>query len=76
MNIFVAKLSFDTQSEDLREVFQSFGEVTSAKVIMDKYTGRSDDGIVGGSTFSGLPAVGMLVKNGYPFCTATVIGLV
>lgn len=41
MNIFVAKLSFDTQSEDLKEAFQQFGEVSSANVIMDKFTGRS-----------------------------------
>jgi len=41
MNIFVAKLNYDTQSEDLREVFSEFGEVTSANVIMDKMTGRS-----------------------------------
>ncbi|MCO6489336.1 MAG: RNA-binding protein [Phaeodactylibacter sp.] len=41
MNIFVAKLNFDTQSEDLREAFEAFGEVSSAKVIDDKYTGRS-----------------------------------
>ena len=41
MNIFVAKLNFDTQSEDLREAFEAYGEVTSANVIMDKFTGRS-----------------------------------
>lgn len=41
MNIFVAKLNFDTQSEDLREAFSQFGEVSSANVIMDKMTGRS-----------------------------------
>ena len=41
MNIFVAKLNFDTQSEDLREAFEEFGEVSSAKVIDDKYTGKS-----------------------------------
>ncbi|HMQ48334.1 MAG TPA: RNA-binding protein [Saprospiraceae bacterium] len=41
MNIFVAKLSFDTQSEDLQEAFEAYGEVTSANVIMDKFTGRS-----------------------------------
>ncbi|MCB0592644.1 MAG: RNA-binding protein [Lewinellaceae bacterium] len=41
MNIFVAKLNFDTQSEDLREAFEAFGEVSSAKVIDDKYTGKS-----------------------------------
>ena len=41
MNIFVAKLSFDTQSEDLGEAFEAYGQVNSANVIMDKFTGRS-----------------------------------
>lgn len=41
MNIFVAKLSFKTTSEVLHEVFSQFGEVTSAKVIMDRETHRS-----------------------------------
>ena len=41
MNIFVAKLNYETQSEDLREVFEKYGEVSSANVITDKFTGRS-----------------------------------
>lgn len=41
MNIFVAKLSFDTQNDDLSRAFEAYGEVTSAKVITDKYNGRS-----------------------------------
>jgi cold-inducible RNA-binding protein len=41
MNIFVAKLDFGTQSQDLREAFEEFGTVSSANVIMDKMTGRS-----------------------------------
>lgn len=41
MNIFVAKLDFGTQSQDLREAFEEFGTVNSANVIMDKMTGRS-----------------------------------
>ena len=41
MNIFVAKLSFDTQSEDLRRAFEEYGNVSSVNVIMDKFTGRS-----------------------------------
>ncbi|NNC94013.1 MAG: RNA-binding protein [Chitinophagales bacterium] len=41
MNIFVAKLNFDTQSEDLREAFEAYGTVTSTNVIMDRMTGRS-----------------------------------
>ncbi|MFN8394903.1 MAG: RNA-binding protein [Bacteroidia bacterium] len=41
MNIFVAKLDFQTTSEDLQSLFEQFGEVESAKVIMDRETGRS-----------------------------------
>ena len=41
MNIFVAKLNYDTSAEQVRASFEAFGEVTSAKVIMDRETGRS-----------------------------------
>jgi RNA recognition motif-containing protein len=41
MNIYVSNLSFNVQDEDLRGFFTPYGEVTSAKVIMDKFTGRS-----------------------------------
>ena len=41
MNIFVAKLNYDTQSDELRSAFQAFGTVSSANVITDKVTGRS-----------------------------------
>ncbi len=41
MNIFVAKLSFATNDADLNELFGEYGEVTSAKVIMDRETGKS-----------------------------------
>lgn len=41
MNLFVAKLSPSTTGEDLQEMFSAYGEVTSAKVIMDKETGNS-----------------------------------
>ena len=41
MNIFVARLDYGVTSEDLRAVFEDFGEVESANVIMDKMTGRS-----------------------------------
>ena len=41
MNIFVAKLSFDTDEHTLRDTFEEYGTVDSAKVIMDKFTGRS-----------------------------------
>jgi RNA recognition motif-containing protein len=41
MNIFVAKLNFSTQDDGLRDAFEQFGEVDSAKIIMDRETGRS-----------------------------------
>ncbi|HMG66568.1 MAG TPA: RNA-binding protein [Chitinophagaceae bacterium] len=41
MNIYVSNLSFAVKDEDLREYFADYGEVTSAKVIMDKFTNRS-----------------------------------
>ena len=41
MNIFVAKLSANTTSEDLRTLFSEYGEVVSANVIFDRMTGRS-----------------------------------
>src|SRR5690349_4049422 len=41
MNIYVSNLSFNIQDEDLREFFAEYGEVTSAKVITDKFTGKS-----------------------------------
>ena len=41
MNIYVSNLSFDIQDEDLREFFTPYGEVSSAKVITDKFTGKS-----------------------------------
>jgi RNA recognition motif-containing protein len=41
MNIYVGNLSFRTDDEELREVFAEFGDVASAKVIMDRETDRS-----------------------------------
>src|SRR5687767_4047139 len=41
MNIYVSNLSFNVQDEDLKEFFTEYGEVTSAKVITDKFTGKS-----------------------------------
>lgn len=41
MNIFVAGLPYDLDDAELEEIFEKFGKVTSAKVAMDKATGKS-----------------------------------
>jgi hypothetical protein len=41
MNIYVGNLSFKTTEEDLRQAFEAFGEVSSAKIIVDAYSGKS-----------------------------------
>ncbi len=41
MNMYVSNLGFHITDEDLRALFAGYGEVTSAKVITDRTTGRS-----------------------------------
>ena len=41
MNIYVGNLSYRLTDSDLEEMFAQFGTVKSAKVIMDRETGRS-----------------------------------
>jgi cold-inducible RNA-binding protein len=41
MNIFVAGLPYDLDDAELMEIFEKFGEVKSAKVAMDRETGKS-----------------------------------
>ncbi len=41
MNIYVSNLSFNTSDAELSELFSAFGQVSSAKVITDRETGRS-----------------------------------
>ena len=41
MNIYVGNLSNNATEETIRQAFESFGQVISAKIIKDKYTGQS-----------------------------------
>lgn len=41
MNMYISNLGFHVSESDLRNLFEPFGEVSSAKVIMDRDTGRS-----------------------------------
>lgn len=41
MNMFISNLGFKTNDDDLRKLFEPFGQVTSAKVITDRMTGNS-----------------------------------
>jgi RNA recognition motif-containing protein len=41
MNIFVGNLPYDADDQVLKETFEPFGAVESARVISDRYSGRS-----------------------------------
>ena len=41
MNLYVGNLSYDTDNASLKEAFEAHGQVEDARVIEDKYTGRS-----------------------------------
>jgi cold-inducible RNA-binding protein len=38
MNIYVGNLSFEVSGENLREAFEAFGQVSSVRIVMDKYS--------------------------------------
>ena len=41
MNIYVANINFRAKEDQLKELFQEFGEVSSVKIVTDRETGRS-----------------------------------
>ena len=41
MNIYVGNLSYNATEETVRQAFESFGQIISARIIKDKYTGQS-----------------------------------
>jgi len=40
VNIYVGNLSYDVKEDELRQAFESFGEVYSVNIIKDRYSGR------------------------------------
>jgi RNA recognition motif-containing protein len=40
MNIYIGNMSFNTTEDQLRQAFAAFGEVSTVKIITDKYTGE------------------------------------
>ena len=40
MNIYVGNLSFDVKEENLQTAFEAFGQVSSATIVRDKYSGQ------------------------------------
>ena len=41
MNIYISGLSYGTTDADLNELFSEYGQISSAKIISDRETGRS-----------------------------------
>ncbi|MBL0293979.1 MAG: RNA-binding protein [Saprospiraceae bacterium] len=72
MNIYVSNINFKSTDQDLQDLFAPYGEVVCAKVITDKFTGRSRGfGFVEmGSTDSGNAAIEAL--NGVDFMEKTL----
>jgi RNA recognition motif-containing protein len=50
MNIYVGNLSSETTEDDLRQAFETFGQVISVKILRDRATGQSN-----GFGFVGMP---------------------
>lgn len=41
MNLYVSNLNFNVSNDELKNLFEPFGQVSSARVIMDRTTGKS-----------------------------------
>ncbi len=62
MNIYVGNLALNVSDGDLQQAFEAFGEVTTAKIITDKYSGESrgfgfvemESGVEGQAAIQGL----------------------
>lgn len=40
MNIYIGNLSYETTEDELRQAFESFGEVANVNILTDKYSGK------------------------------------
>jgi RNA recognition motif-containing protein len=40
MNLYVGNLSYDVSEENLRQAFEAFGQVSSAMIVKDRYSGQ------------------------------------
>lgn len=40
MNIYIGNLSSEVSAENLRQAFEAFGQVSSARIVKDKYNGQ------------------------------------
>ncbi len=40
MNIYIGNLSFEVSADNLRQAFEAFGQVSSARIVKDKYSGQ------------------------------------
>ncbi len=73
MNIFIAGLSYQIAEADLKELFEEYGDVTSAKIITDKETRRSKGyGFVEMADEDGERAIAELDKAEYDGRTLSV----
>ena len=41
MNLYIGNLHYNVNEEELKEIFKTYGEVMSVRIITDKYTGNS-----------------------------------
>ena len=41
MNIYIGNLSYNITEEDLRQAFETFGQIASVSIIKDKFSGQS-----------------------------------
>jgi RNA recognition motif-containing protein len=66
MNVYISNLNFKVKDHELQELFAAYGEVISAKVITDKFTGRSKGfGFVEMSDTEALNAINELNQTEY-----------